>query len=174
MGSNKLILITLLLLLSSISTFAGGAGGLYYGNYNNIEQFSNNDMGEAYYYGGHGYGTNRDGVRSGGFGMVIVSENDNDGEGDGNFHSAFGGVITGKEVEVGPIVLAANIWAGAGYSPVGFSGVGELTLDAGLTVLPWMQIQFYGGIQGIAAFRNLTKSSTYTPVVGVRIVWGSF
>ncbi len=170
----KKILVFLFILLPLTSIFSTDGGGLFYGNYQNGDKFSNINLEEVYYYGGFGYGSNRDGIRSGGFGMVMFTEDTTDSL----FQGAFGGVITGREVVNGPVVIALNLWAGFGYSNLenhkSVSGMMELNGEVGLAIFPWFEIELYGGIQLISAFTNIMDTAIYTPVVGARLVWGYF
>lgn len=170
----KKILICLLTLLPLTAIFSTGGGGIYYGNYQYRESFSNQNLEDIYYYGGFGYGSNNNGIRSGGFGMVMFSKDLEESL----FKGAYGGVITGREVVNGPIVIALNMWTGFGYSNLenhkSVSAMMELNGEVGFVIFPWFEIELYGGIQLLSAFTDIVDSAIYTPVIGVRVVWGSF
>lgn len=163
---NK-ILIILILLTSSGICFATAGGGIFYGDYFYDSDFSSSDLKGAGVFGGYGYGSDKDGVRSGGFGIVMDDESD-------DFYGAFGGVITGQEAKVGPIIVAANLWAGLGGSNMGFSGFGEVNGEVGFPIFSWFQVVAYCGVQYIAPIKGFFDSGMYSPVAGVRFVWGSF
>lgn len=165
---NIRVLISFLLFSFTGFIFATGGGGIFYGNYYFDSEFSNIDLTTAEVFGGYGYGTDRDGTRNGGFGLVMSDPNDN------SIHGAFGGVITGQETVIGSLIIGANLWAGFGYSHLGASGLGELNGEVGLAIFPWFQIQAYGGIQYIGPFKDFFDAGIYSPVAGVRLVWGSF
>lgn len=165
---KRLFLITLLTVLTT-GIFASAGGGVFYGDLYYNEDFANRDVSDSGIIGGYGYGTGRDGTRTGGFGLAITNE---DGEG---YTGGFGGLITGRETFVGPILLGTNLWLGVGgLDEYGFSGFAEINGEIGLAVFPWMQLQLYGGIQGITPFSDFLDKGTYAPVGGFRVVWGSF
>lgn len=173
--ANKKILIVLFLLMPVISVFSTAGGGLFYGNYKLNKNFSNINVEDYYYYGGFGYGSNSSGKRSGGFGLVIFSENLDESL----FKGAFGGVITGKEIIYGPLTISAELWTGFGYRDYGLgypgvAGLVDFTGQAGIALLPWFQVVIYGGIQGVATFTSMFDTGIYTPVFGTRFIWGSF
>lgn len=165
---NKQLLFLAILFSISGFIFATSGGGLFYGSYYYDSQFANVNLKNAEIFGGYGYGTDRDGLRSGGFGLIMTDPKDN------STYGAFGGVITGQEKIVGPLLIGSTIWLGIGSSHLGVSGLGELNGELGLIVFPWFQIQAYGGIQYIGPFRDFFDSGIYSPVGGLRLVWGSF
>ena len=170
----KKIFICLFTLLPLTVIFSTKGGGIYYGNYQYREKFSNQNLEDTYYYGGFGYGSDKNGIRSGGFGMVMFSRDTEESL----FKGAYVGVITGHEVVNGPIVIALNMWTGFGYSNLenheSVSGMMELNGEVGFVILPWFEIELYGGVQLLSAFTNIMDSAIYTPVFGARVVWGSF
>lgn len=168
---NKRFLIISIIFISITNIcFATAGGGIFYGDYLYNSEFSNSDLRGAEVFGGYGYGTDRDGVRSGGFGIVMSSPDEEDND----FYGAFGGVITGHETKIGPIIVASNLWAGLGGSNMGFSGFGELNGEVGVPIFSWFLIQGYCGIQYIAPIKDFLDSGIYSPIAGVRLVWGSF
>lgn len=81
--------------------------------------------------------------------------------------------------------MAINFWTGFGGlsadpalptagSPALFE---EIDVELGLGFIPWMEVTGYAGMQAIArigAGHSLFSGVMYTPVVGVRVAWGSF
>jgi hypothetical protein len=170
--------VVVLLLLGAIggSAFAYGAGGFFSGEYLPADGYTN--IGRQFEtHGGFGYGAGRDGIRHGGFGLVIT------GDEFGDVAGAFGGLFTGAQYATGPFTLSINLWTGAGYiNPemfpiqdyVGY--IAEGTLEAGFAPLPWFQMSAYVGMQALGSFdaAALFSDICYTPVVGTRLSWGSF
>jgi len=159
---------------------AYGGGGAYQGTQVPIPGYSNIDT-VAAMQGGYGYGASRSGSRYGGFGVSITNEET------GEFMGAFGGVITGRQIRTGPFTLSANVWSGVGYAtaelvpvtaslPGAVAFLAEATVEAGLAVLPWLQISAYGGYQAIGTFdmSAMFSNTRYTPIVGTRVTWGGF
>ena len=169
---------------------ADGAGGLYYGFQYYHDEWSSQDL-ESRYLGGFGYGVNSRGSRMGGFGFALLSD---DPGNPGTVTGGFGGTITGREVNLGPLMLGLNVWAGVGGvksrldesglneagsdKPRGYLALyGELNAEVGFALTPWFQLVVYGGIQGMG---NLLPGSpfedllVYTPMIGGRLAWGSF
>jgi hypothetical protein len=83
----------------------------------------------------------------------------------------------------GHFVAAVNLWTGFGGlsantvlssgSSVAFFG--ELDLELGMGFFPGMEVTGYAGMQAITtASRPLFSTIVYTPVLGVRISWGSY
>jgi hypothetical protein len=165
----------MILMVGSAALFAGGGGGAFEGRFLPSDEWSNRTL-DAEVGGGFGYGVDRDGSRFGGFGLVIEDERDED------LYGAFGGLISGQEVKLGPVIGSVNLWTGVGYvSPELFSGrtfgyLAELNAEIGLALIPWMQVALYGGVQGMGSFHSPAWFSdfSYSPVVGARVVWGRF
>lgn len=161
------------LLLVFIATgcylFSNG-GGIYYGTYTYNDSYANVNLEDSYYYGGYGYGTSYWGGRAGGFGMVIF--------GDYGFQGAYGGMINGRELVSGPVSAAIDLWTGLGYlsygQTSGVSPIAELKGEIGLAVLPWFKFALYGGIQGVTTFTDFREDFLYSPVFGIKFIWGAF
>ena len=71
-------------------------------------------------------------------------------------------------------VSAAFAWTQSGLALL----LGETNLEVGIAVNPWMQLYQYAGLQGIADIDPQagvgTRLANYSPVVGMRLAWGSF
>jgi hypothetical protein len=158
---------------------AGGAGGLTWGQQYFDSQLSNLDS-QGTLSGGYGYGVTRTGQRIGGFGLAVRSSASN-----GALDGGFGGLILGQEAHAGPFLLAVNLWTGVGglsadpAIPAGRSLAlfEELDFELGLGFISWMEVTGYAGMQAIVrvgAGRPLFSDVMYTPVLGVRVAWGSF
>jgi hypothetical protein len=158
---------------------AGGAGGFTWGQQIFDSQLSNYDV-QGNYSGAYGYGVTRHGQRIGGFAMAVHSSSPNEA-----LDGGFAGIITGQEMHAGPFIAAVNLWIGFGglsatpAVPTGgsFALFGELDLELGLGFISWMELTGYAGMQAVtsvAGGRSLFSSVMYTPVLGVRVAWGSF
>lgn len=165
---KRSVLLSIFLLIMT-KAFSSG-GGIYYGTYVYKDRYANIDLENSYYYGGYGYGTNHWGGRIGGFGMVIFN-------GDA-FSGAYGGMISGRELVRGPISAAIDLWTGIGYlshdNINGVSPIAELKGEIGVAPMPWFQLVVYGGLQGVTTFTNFRDDILYSPVMGIKFVWGSF
>ncbi|MGO9412709.1 MAG: hypothetical protein ACLQCB_18425 [Spirochaetia bacterium] len=160
--------------------FARGAGGVTWSDQHYVEGFSNSTF-SASEVGGFGYGVSSGGQRTGGFGYAIYSP-----QGTGSVVGGVGGAIIGQEVRAGPFTFAVNLWTGLGGVSATFAGTqsglavlfGEANLELGIAVTPWMQLSAYAGMQGLADIDPHsgigTRLGTYSPVVGMRLSWGSF
>ena len=174
-------------LLAAVGAFADGAGGVTHGmQYLDLDRCY--DLDGGWYtadvglqtVGGFGYGANRHGERVGGFGLALFSEDPTI-----EFAGGVGGLINGQQISVGPLTAAAVVWVGAGCLTSDVPGLdgswvvafGELDLEVGWALTPWFQVSGYAGMQVMG---NVTGSHPfqeflfYTPVVGVRVAWGSF
>ncbi len=175
--------ITTLLVLAAFLPLAayaqGGAGGVTVGTQIFNPAAANYDLG-LFTMGGFGYGVTAAGQRIGGFGQAFINISP-----DRSTAGGVGGILVGQELRAGPAILGATLLAGLGgmgssfFPPYRgyFIGFGELTLDAGLTLTPWMLLSVYGGMQVAANFipgRPFSDALFYSPVAGVRISWGSF
>ncbi len=158
------------------SAFAYGGGGFFRGRSIPFDRYTNLPV-DVEIVGGYGYGANRCGTRHGGFGYVMHEEGTDD------LIGAFGGVISGSQLTMGPLTVSLNLWTGVGYvdphivqSRIGVGYLLEANAEAGIAILPWFQIAVYGGMQAIGSFdaRALISSARYTPVVGTRFTWGGF
>ena len=89
------VLVLALMIAPLSAAFAyGGAGGLTYGLQYDHPQLTNESIGLRTM-GGYGYGTGRDGRRTGGFGLAIVSETN-------ALMGGVGGSINGHQFVSGP------------------------------------------------------------------------
>lgn len=156
------------------AAFAGGAGGALYGIQYFDPEFSNFSS-QTIYMGGFGYGVSRRGTRTGGFGMAFYSESGLGPTG------GVGGLLSGQELKLGPFMGAVDILTGVGGISTETGGYfvlfGEIDAELGFAICDWMQVSVYGGIQGMASVvpgRPLQEMILYTPVIGVRLAWGSF
>jgi hypothetical protein len=171
------------------NTVGGGAGGVIVGSqtseYPYLEDYrvENNNLGLSYI-GGFGYGVSPRGAISGGFGMGLVDPHD---EEDG-VRAGFGGGIGGWRLLRRPVYLTLTSWTGVGGVSLPAAGrIGgedsyfavfqELSLELGIPFVPWFTPTVYAGYQFIGNVipgRLFSDFVSYTPVVGVRIGWGSF
>ena len=180
MNTTRIIVLAAALCVLPLSTAcAGGAGGLTWGQQFVDSQLSNSDF-QGTFSGGYGYGVTSHGQRIGGFGLAVRSSASS-----GSLDGGFGGLILGQEAHAGPFLLAINLWTGFGglrgdpSLPAGGSLAlfEELDFELGLGFIPWMEVTGYAGMQAIArvgAGRPLFSGVMYTPVLGVRVAWGSF
>jgi hypothetical protein len=174
-----IIAAALLAVLPLASVFAGGAGGVTAGYQYFAPSVSSGDYQERFD-GGFGYGVTHDGRRIGGFGLAFYSETD-----PGMLAGGVGGLITGQEVRLGNVTLAATLWTGIGglatrtlgFEPGYLIGFAELDIEAGIAIFRWFQISAYAGMQvmgNLTPGRPFTEALYYSPVLGVRTSWGSF
>jgi hypothetical protein len=176
MRRKTTILLALIMAVMPLSlAFAGGAGGVLFGIQQFDPQFASFDA-QARYVGGFGYGVSRSGLRTGGFGMAFYSDSQF-----GDFSGGVGGLINGQELRFGPFTAAVDILTGVGGLSMNEQGYfvvfGEIDVELGVAVSPWMQVTAYGGMQGmanVAPGRPFMDALWYTPVLGVRLAWGSF
>jgi|GEM_PF-2736873 len=176
--TRTIILAAILTLLPLSMACAGGAGGLTWGQQYFDSQLSNSDS-QGTFSGAYGYGVTRHGQRIGGFAIAERSSPPN-----GTLNGGFAGLITGQELHAGPFLLAVNLWTGVGaLSPDpalpgagSFALFGELDLELGLGFISWMEVTGYAGMQAVTRVTKggLFTGSMYTPVLGVRVAWGSF
>jgi hypothetical protein len=175
-----MILVVAALALPLAGAFAAGAGGVAWADQRSVQGLSNGTVSISEV-GGFGYGVNANGQRTGGFGYAIYSP-----EGTSSVAGGVGGVIFGQEGHAGPLTFALNLWTGLGGLSATFAGTetglailfGEANVELGIAVTPWMQLSAYVGMQGLAdisAHTGIgTRLATYSPVVGMRLAWGSF
>jgi len=176
----KATIITLVMaVLPACLGFAGGAGGTFYGMPYFDQDFSNYDI-PVQSVGGFGYGVNNSGLRTGGFGMGFFG-----GSADGGLAGGVGGFMSGQEIRFGPVTIAVNLLTGLGGLGANLADArggymvafGQLDAECGFAVSPWMQISAYGGIMGMGNLLPgypMQSLLYYTPIVGVRVAWGSF
>lgn len=178
-----------LVLVSGVTIAAGadGAGGILMGRTMGSHPLAlqydlPSNAGELVYFGGYGYGTERHGVLSGGFGIAILDRDSANGVAGG-----VGGFITGLRLMRSPVHVALVSWTGVGgifagrlgTSPgrgyvVGFE---EVDLEIGLRLSSWFMPCAFVGYQltgNLVPGRPLQERVTYAPVAGVRVAWGRF
>jgi hypothetical protein len=175
MRFGKIAAITLaLVVLPLAGAFARGAGGFTWGQQYFDAELSNADLG-ASTTGVFGYNVTWGGQRYGGFAMAMHAD---------AFDGGFVGAIAGQEFRMGPFMTAVTLWTGFGgtnvtplYSlPGTFALFGELNFEAGFGFLPGVMFTGYAGMQVLAAVlpdQGIISNAIYTPVLGVRIAWGS-
>lgn len=158
---------------------AKGAGGITWGQELFSPALSNFDL-QTTYSGGYGYGVTRDGQRVGGFILGLHSSTPGTG-----YDAGFVGLISGQEVHMGPVMGALNLWTGIGGIsavpalgiPGSFALLGQLDLELGFGFTPGMLLTAYGGMQAVVSVvegQPLFHNVMYTPVLGLRLAWGSF
>ena len=179
MNTTRIIVLAVALTVLPLSmACAGGAGGLTWGQQYFDSQLSNHDF-QSTFSGGYGYSVTRHGQRIGGFGLAVTSLPN------GSLDGGFGGLILGQEVHTGPFLLAVNLWTGFGglsadpalLTAGSLALFEELDLEMGLGFISWMEVTAYAGMQAITrvgAGHALFSGAMYTPVLGVRVAWGSF
>lgn len=186
---KKLVFLLLsIMIIPSVFAGGGGGGGVFYGyqvsNYDFLlenYEIPNNTLGLSYF-GGYGYGVSRDGIISGGFGMAIV-----DTELDSGITGGFGGVINGIQILDWPIHLSLVSYTGFGGIYTGshsstpnsgfFAVSEEIDLEIGLPLFGWFMPTVFIGYQvagNIIPGDLFSSFFSYSPVVGIRIGWGSF
>lgn len=175
-----MVLVSLALALPLSSAFAAGAGGVAWADQRTVQGLTSGAVSISEV-GGFGYGVNGNGQRTGGFGYALYSP-----EGTSSLAGGVGGVIFGQEGHTGPLTFAVNLWTGLGGLSAGLAGAqtgyailfGEANFELGVNVTPWMQLSAYVGMQGLADINARsgigTRLATYSPVVGMRLAWGSF
>jgi hypothetical protein len=181
MSNGRIVIFTLLALtLPLFGASAAGAGGVAWSDQRRVEGFSSTPLSISEV-GGFGYGVSSGGQRTGGFGYALYSP-----DGTSSLAGGVGGVIFGQEGHAGPLTFAVNLWTGLGGISARSLGTetglavlfGEASFELGIAVTPWMQLSAYAGMQGLADISPHsgigTRLATYSPVVGMRLAWGSF
>jgi hypothetical protein len=163
-----------LALLPAAFAAAGGAGGTGFGAQYFDPGLSSANRG-LMYISGFGYGTSEDpfGHRIGGFGMAVLSD-------DGQTAGGVGGMLVGQEFRSGPLVAGITIFYGVGGMAFDRSGYavmfGEADLELGVALL-FAQVTAYAGYQAwgnLVPGLALRDAVVWTPVLGIRLAWGSF
>ena len=178
-GLKIIVLAAVLGVLPLSVIFAGGAGGITWGQEFVDPAFSNFGL-QTTYSGAYGYGVNHDGQRIGGFALGLHATNMGP-----SFDAGFVGLITGQEVHLGPLMGALNLWTGIGgmsantvlNTPDCFALFGEADLEVGFGFTHAMQLTGYVGMQAIVSVvegQPLFHTVMYAPVMGLRLAWGSF
>jgi hypothetical protein len=180
MKSLKTGIFAAAMLVLPLAVYAGGGGGLTWGEqYFASSALSNTDL-QTSTAGVYGYGVTRGSQRVGGFAMAIHTTSPMQA-----MDGGFVGAIAGQEMRAGPFTAALDLWTGFGglaaIPALGTSGAfalfGELSLELGLTGIPGVMLTGYAGMQAIAAVQPdqaLFGKVMYTPVIGMRLAWGSF
>ena len=188
---KKLILISIFVLIAgSLFAFGGGGGGIFFGyqtsNYPFLEEsvqkdIPNNGLGLSYF-GGFGWGADRDGIISGGFGMSVM-----DIDKDTGITGGFGGVINGLQILTWPVHLSLMSYTGFGGIYTGenennpdsgfFVLSEEIDVEVGIPIFKWFMPSIFAGYQvsgNVIPGKMFSSYLSYSPVMGVRISWGSF
>jgi hypothetical protein len=177
---KRIMTVVALAVLLPLASFARGAGGVTFGTQVFSLGAANPDLG-LMSLGGFGYGVSRWGQRIGGFGQAFLGF-----PRPGSYTACgVGGLLAGQELRAGPVVVGLNLLLGAGgmgssfFPPYGgyAIGFGEVTLDAGIALAPWMLVSAYGGMQAMTNLipgRPFSNVVIYSPVAGVRLSWGWF
>ncbi len=182
----EVLLLTAAVLPSAL--FGDGAGGAYWGSQQNAYPWESQDdpgfsstADRLDYVGGMGYGIEHDGRVAGGFGIGFTQN----GEEEQGLSCGFGGVISGYRIFQDPLNVLALIYAGVGgvtddasedprLREGSFAVYGEATLEASLP-LTFFHPTIYAGYQVIASVGEGGLGDaflSYSPTVGVRILWG--
>lgn len=166
---------------------ADGAGGAFWGSQvltypgiaeENLPFDSTGD--QMMYTGGMGYGIDRAGNVTGGFGVGYTDPDNPD-----SFNAGFGGLIRGKRLMKRPVNIIALLYFGVGGVSGGasapenlqdgvFAVMGELTVEASVPLM-FFHPTFYAGYQVISSVGegNLGEAFlAYTPTVGFRMLFG--
>ena len=179
MRFRKIVAVALALaVLPLAGASARGAGGFTWGQQYFDTQLSNADLG-ASTTGVYGYSVSWGGQRYGGFAMAVHSDATSPA-----LDGGFVGAIAGQEFRMGPFLTAVTLWSGFGgtnitplYSLPGTIALfGELSFEAGFGFLPGVMVTGYAGMQAIAPLlpgQGIIGAAIYTPVMGVRVAWGS-
>jgi len=180
---------------STEQKLAAGGGMMYASNIGIPEWergIDNSTMqtGKIHLTGGMGYHTDAKGNRFGGFGFGINGSNDNTA-----FKGGFGGVLSGFESHDDNWFLGIQALLGIGglevttnsksHIPYGFPAAyqqnfafaGQLELESGITVLPWLRLSGYMGMTAILVplhDRAWEDQLMRFPHVGFRVAFGSF
>jgi hypothetical protein len=181
---KKLLIVTIIITLFSAPLMAKGGGGTLWGT--NTDWIGGENLGVSNmgmtFTGGFGYGVARGGAKIGGFGMAVHNSEDSV-TGDPYIAGGFGGAMLGSYGSAGRVSVAANLWLGVGGFSIQntgdfFGGFGQADIEVGFAVLKWFQISGYAGYAAIlpliASPSALFASAKYTPVIGIRLTWGSF
>jgi len=153
--------------------------------------------GSVYGIGGFGYGIDRHGWKTGGFGRAIFANGLSLDLPDGSAAvtgavGGIGGVISGTQCRIGPIDLSINCRMGLGgiavtqknltaaspYSTL-VSGVvlvyGSLEGELGLLVFPATMVSVFAGIDALVPVPYPgSLTALPAPMAGLRITWGRF
>jgi hypothetical protein len=179
MRFKKVVIVALALsVLPLAGAFARGAGGFTWGEQYFDQSLSNINLGTSDN-GVYGYSTTYGGQRIGGFALAMHSDAIAPA-----FNAGFIGAIGGQEVRIGPFMGAVTAWTGFGgmntnplyQGPAAFALFGELNVEAGFGFLPGVMLTCYAGLQAVAQVfpeQAFIQNTIYTPVMGMRIAWGS-
>ncbi len=179
MQFRKIVALALALaVLPLAGAFARGAGGFTWGEQYAMDPFSNVDLGITTT-GVYGYSVSHGGQRIGGFAVALHSD-----AAVPALDGGFVGAIAGQETRLGSLMTAVSLWTGFGASNFGASSripetlslFAELTVEAGLAFVPGVIVTGYAGMQAVAPVlldQGTIGEPTYTPVIGLRVAWGS-
>lgn len=183
-----LLISFILVFVSGLATArSGGGGGMLIGyqtsTYPFLERYplAGNNM-ELIYYGGFGYGVSWDRSIAGGFGYAIT-----DVAGGSRIAGGFGGFLGGFRLLDRPVNISIVSWTGLGglYTGIrsasgyqGFFGLlQEVTLELGIPIIRWFMPTLFAGYQvagNLIPGVPFEAFFSYTPVIGLRLQWGSF
>lgn len=183
-----LTVVILILIITNVWARGGGAGGTFFGYQistypflENSVQIPNNSLGLAYF-GGFGWGADRNGIINGGFGMAVLDPSNESGIAGG-----FGGAVNGFQILTWPVHLNLMSYTGFGgiysgnnaqYPDSGFFAISEeIDIELGVPVFNWFMPIVYVGYQvagNVIPGKMLSAFFSYTPVMGIRLAWGSF
>ena len=193
------------LLLAPCLAFAGGGGGIEYVTNPGPDILGSllpagspllrMPTGTVQAVSGFGYGVTYDGWKIGGFGTFFTTgaplSLDVPTLGTvTRVIGGFGGIISGGQGRLGPLLFSVNLRLGAGgmgvgylWYPAGMSPIpvgpgtfalfGSVDAEVGLITFPAMAISAYAGVNGILAL-GYAIVPVAVPTMGVRITWGSF
>jgi hypothetical protein len=179
MRFRKVIVIAVALAVLPLGgVFARGAGGFTWGEQYFEAELSNVDLG-ARITGVYGYSVTWGGQRYGGFAMAIHSDTTMPA-----LEGGFVGAIAGQEGRMGPLMAAVTLWTGFGgmnvppmyQVPGSLALVAELNVELGFGFLPGVMVTGYAGMQAIVPVsldQGVIGNAMYTPVLGMRVAWGS-
>lgn len=182
---KKLVVISVLITLIALSAAADGGGGVFWGfqidntKINEVLNLPQPDT-EFQYFGGLGYGINRNNVISGGYGYAITDHRNPE-----ILAGGIGGVIAGfRLIDTRIVNLMLMSYTGVGGMSVGgifgdgyFMVSEEITLELGVEIFPWFMPTAFVGLQGAASItpgKPFEDFAYITPVAGIRVSWGSF
>lgn len=190
---NVLFVMSGLLLFFSVLVpaivLADGVGGAYWGSQQTTYPWESQDnpvfgstADRLDYVGGMGYGISRNDQVAGGFGVGFTERDMEDNQG---LVGGFGGVISGYRIFQHPFNVLALVYAGVGgvsdetsedsrLRDGSFALYGEATLEASFPMI-FFHPTLYAGYQVIASVGEGGVGDaflSYSPTVGVRILWG--
>ncbi|MBL8968155.1 MAG: hypothetical protein JNG85_14205 [Spirochaetaceae bacterium] len=174
---------------ATLSARPGGGGGLLYSlqrpDWNPAFLPEASGSGSIGQFGGYGYGVDREGFITGGFGLVMFDAG-------ASYQAAapasrvgggFGGMIVGRRLSGGPLLnldLAARLGVG-GFRPGAatsyFSYYAEPYLELGVGLTPWMHLGVNVGYQLVGNLLPAAPGSAFgfhAPSLGFTLTWGRY